>query len=69
MTKFDKYRAYAAECRHLAETTRDQAEKERWLTLADAWLLLLYSPGAVGGNEAVISLHETSRDRPDDLAH
>jgi hypothetical protein len=67
MTKFDQYRAYAAECRHLADTSRDQAEKERWLTLADAWLWLLYAPNILGGDQSVVPLHDPDRNGADDL--
>ena len=35
----EEFRKHAAECRRMADFTRDKANKERWTRLADRWIL------------------------------
>ncbi len=35
----EELRQHAAECRRMARFTRDKADKERWIHLADQWIL------------------------------
>jgi hypothetical protein len=37
MKKAEEYRTHAAECRKLARQTRDEAEKEQILRVAEMW--------------------------------
>jgi hypothetical protein len=34
-----EFRKHAAECRRMARFVRDQANKERWTSLADRWIV------------------------------
>jgi hypothetical protein len=40
MNRADKFRDKADECRRLAERTAKSLDKERWLGLAEHWLLM-----------------------------
>jgi hypothetical protein len=38
MSLYDEYRVWAAECQAMADKTKDETEKRRWLKLAESWL-------------------------------
>jgi hypothetical protein len=40
-SRADEYRRAAADCRELAERALNQADKERWLKIAEQWLELV----------------------------
>jgi hypothetical protein len=44
MSKFDEYRANAAECQKMARLSRDPADKAAWLGMAEDWLRMLPQP-------------------------
>jgi len=39
MIASQEFRRYAVECRKMARSTRDKADKEQWMRLADRWIL------------------------------
>ena len=41
MTKNDEYRANAAECERMAKVTRNEADKQSWLGMANHWLAMI----------------------------
>jgi hypothetical protein len=38
MSKYDHYRARAAECQQKAKSARSDDDKHSWLAMADSWL-------------------------------
>ena len=41
MNKLDEFRANAAECQRMAEATKNEADKRRWLQMAESWLRMI----------------------------
>ena len=41
MNSSDEFRANAAECRRMADATKNAGDKRRWLQMAESWLRMI----------------------------
>jgi hypothetical protein len=41
MSKDDEYRRNAAECKRMADASRNETDKESWLKMSESWLRMV----------------------------
>ena len=46
MSNDEEYRRHAAECQRMAEGTRNEHDKSRWLKMAENWMRMVVDKGS-----------------------
>lgn len=52
MSKADEYRANAAECQRMADRADNDADRAKWLRLAQSWMMLVQGMEGDGAPQA-----------------
>jgi len=65
MSKYDEYRANAAECQRMARLSRNAGEKATWLQMAQDWLRMIPQsrPSASDKFDAAARLRGTGQEK------